>query len=564
MRLTKKTRDFINKTKKSDWLEYVYSEVDEELFYHISPARANVVDWLSIKEDDKVLLIGNDSVAVLDCLRKKAAQVQEIDLIDKSTYEKVNHFNIVICFNYLEFYGLEEFRNLLSVIKTTTKLIIIEHNQLDLRYFNAYYELGEKEFYTLCNSYRGTERRRYSKKELDKILSESLQEGEVYKSYYAYPDEKFTTYIFSDDRMPIKGELSDNVGGLNRKNSYFYSQHEMNDMMIEDELIKYFFGGLVYIINSNCEDDVIFVKPSMNRRDDFCITTEMVNGEDGVTIRKRALTQAAITHLRNVYEKSNRLSEMYTGTDFIIPKSTICGNELLIEYVEGDTFEEYLDKLLEEGKTEQFENEIVSMCKRVTVNNGDVIDIDLIFSNIICMANGKKAIIDYEWTFDVAELETKVERPWEYVWFRAIDNYVQKMRGRFEIDENRLLDSLGIAGRIAEFKLLEKSFQNEVYDDERSIDVFKVKMNAENYKFPDEYVLKTEFDSMVYEKDLEIQRKSQENHQIYQDFNGKIQNLNTDLDVVRNELREIERQQRKPFKYFIKLLKRKINNIGSQ
>ena len=71
------------------------------ILYHLSPLRANIVDWLPIDKSHKVLEIGSGCGAITDKLSEKAGEVTCVDLSAKrshiNAYRNQDRDNIRIC-----------------------------------------------------------------------------------------------------------------------------------------------------------------------------------------------------------------------------------------------------------------------------------------------------------------------------------------------------------------------------------------------------------------------------------------------------------------------------------
>lgn len=53
------------------------------IFYHLSPLRTNIIDWIPFQKTDKVLEIGSGCGAITGAVAKKAGQVVCIELSKK-------------------------------------------------------------------------------------------------------------------------------------------------------------------------------------------------------------------------------------------------------------------------------------------------------------------------------------------------------------------------------------------------------------------------------------------------------------------------------------------------
>lgn len=229
---------------------------------------------------------------------------------------------------------------------------------------------------------------------------------------------------------------------------------------------------------------IIYSKYSNERSDKFKIRTDILGGLDGKkVVRKKALTQEAHTHINNIYKHYELLSEIYGSSNVCLNKCCKIDNELEFEYIEGNTLEEELDKLLlikdytqlinrikeyvsiiEKGidrrnfeKTEEFIEVFGDVDLPSYLKCGNVNNIDLVFNNIIMRESWN--IIDYEWTFDFLI-------PYNFIIYRAIHYYVYGSSKRSELINLELYKLLGITEQeIIQYDIMEKNFQTYVLGD---------------------------------------------------------------------------------------------------
>ncbi len=93
-------------------------------------------------------------------------------------------------------------------------MIAIE-NRLGLKYFAGCMEDHLGTYFSGIEDYAGGgEVRTFVRSRLERMLAESGL-GE-YSFYYPYPDYKFMTAVYSDERLPKPGELYDNLRNFDR------------------------------------------------------------------------------------------------------------------------------------------------------------------------------------------------------------------------------------------------------------------------------------------------------------------------------------------------------------
>ncbi len=83
-----------------DFPKIIEAEKSWPIFYHFSPLRTNIIDWIPFRKTDKVLEIGSGCGAVSGALAKRAGSVTCIDLSKKrsmvNAYRNRNADNITI------------------------------------------------------------------------------------------------------------------------------------------------------------------------------------------------------------------------------------------------------------------------------------------------------------------------------------------------------------------------------------------------------------------------------------------------------------------------------------
>ena len=228
---------------------------------------------------------------------------------------------------------------------------------------------------------------------------------------------------------------------------------------------------------------IIFSKYSNDRNVKFKIHTDILEDESKKRyVRKVGMTEEGKSHLKGMFEKAQKLSELYQGSIFEINACKYDSDgELELEYVQGRTLEDMLDAWLTRGKQEQFQKlvmmygdairklatEVFEPCPEYyEVFGADAYvpqdahamaysNVDMIFPNLI--ENGEKWIVlDYEWTF-------AMKVPVDFILYRAI-NYYQTPDRKQEMRGMDLYELLGVdRGLIQTFQKMEENFQKFVY-----------------------------------------------------------------------------------------------------
>lgn len=222
---------------------------------------------------------------------------------------------------------------------------------------------------------------------------------------------------------------------------------------------------------------ILYTKYSNERAERFQIRTDIVEIDGKRYARKSAFTPQALNHIDNIYKNSKKLDVVYKDSIFVTNSCEKKDEALYFEYLEGNTFEQKLDKLLAKGQymsilteienffsvlkdtmefhtfqpTEEFKQvfgdiEFPQVLQAAAINN-----IDYIFGNIF-IGDSKWTIIDYEWTFDFPI-------PFLYIVYRAVHYYTFD-ESREKLRAIGMLRVLGITTELEQcFQLMEHRLQ---------------------------------------------------------------------------------------------------------
>ena len=485
-----------------------YQRIIEErakwpILYHLSSLRENIVDWIPMGKDAKVLEIGSGCGAITGKLAEKAGSVTSIDLSKKrsliNAYRHQDCDNVTIHvgnfkdiepelpedFDYICFIGVFEYglsyintknpyvdwlRLMQRHLKENGRIVIAIENKLGLKYFAGCQEDHLGTYFSGIEDYTaGGGVRTFVRSRLEEMFQESgLTE---YSFYYPYPDYKFMTSVYSDARLPKVGELYDNLRNFDRDRMLLFDEKQAFDGIMKDGLFPVFSNSYVAVIGA--ELSVKYAKYSNDRAAEYAIRTE-INHEPrrGWVVRKYPMSEEAVEHIRSMKTAYMDLAKRFDGGRLSVNHCSIREDESKrsiyaeFEYIEGVTLAEIFDSYLERGETEKFRALFEDYLERISYHEEmPVADYDLIFSNILVSMDGfdlekvKAApwtIIDYEWVFGKSMTAKEIA-------FRALYCYVLEDEKRGRLDLGTLIDSLGIGEAEAEdYRAREMEFQKFV------------------------------------------------------------------------------------------------------
>lgn len=461
------------------------------ILYHLSPLRENIVDWMPIHKDAKVLEVGSGCGAITGALARKGGSVTCVDLSKKrsmiNAYRHSECDNVTIhvgnfkdieptlpCdYDYICLIGVfeygqgymgcdkpyEEFlKILMKHLKKDGRLVIAIENKYGLKYFAGCKEdhLGTY-FSGIANYTEGGGVRTFTRKGLEKIFASCGVKN--YSFYYPYPDYKFMTTIYSDAYLPGKGELCNNIRNFDRDRMVLFDETAAFDGIVEDGLFSVFANSYCVVIGPGFEEK--YVKYSNDRAEEFRIKTEICRDAQGkIDVKKRPLSDLAKEHIRGMALAYENLAEKYKGGNLAINQCQLFENEeetwISFEYVDGTPLSELMDNCLEKDDIEGFH----ALFRQYLDKTGyrqevPVADFDMIFSNIL-VKDDTWTLIDYEWTFG-KPIEVKESA------FRAIYCYLLEDEKRNKLNLDLILEELGITEKDAQdYREQEADFQKFV------------------------------------------------------------------------------------------------------
>lgn len=480
------------------------------VFYHLSPFRSNIIDWLPIKKTDKVLEIGSGCGAITGALARCAGSVTCIDLSKKrslvNAHRNQAYENITIMvgnfkdiephldedFDYVLLIGVfeygqayiggdtpyEDFMRICNRHRRLDgRLIIAIENKFGLKYWAGCREDHLGTYFSGLEGYHeGGSARTFTRHGLEQILERvGIHE---YSFYYPYPDYKFMTTVYSDRYLPKRGELSNNLRNFDRERVLLFDEKQVFDEIIAEQEFALFSNSYLLVVGG--APDVIYAKFSNDRAPKWAIQTRMVRSAPSqavgapitVCVEKIPDTEAAYGHMHSTKRAYALLTKRYEGTKIEInqcsEKDGSVENGLVFAYCKGVTLEAMLDSCLDRADVEGFKALVAEYMEWLRYGEaphgeGAVSNIDFIFPNIL-VDGDKWHVIDYEWTFEKYV-------PARDIAFRAFYNYTLGGERREACRELLLKDILGLSDEeIEQARLAEQEFQRFISGERVSVD----------------------------------------------------------------------------------------------
>lgn len=471
-----------------------------EVLYHLSPLRENIVEWLPIGGAMKVLEVGSGCGAITGALSRKAGEVTCVELSKKrsliNAYRHMDAENVTIhvgnfqdvepdlpCdYDYICLIGVFEYaqayigsqtpyEDFLKIIKKHLKpdghIAIAIENKFGLKYWAGCREDHLGTYFAGIEDYpQGGVVRTFTREGLLAIAKRcGFRETQM---YYPYPDYKFMTTLYSDRRLPKRGELSDNIRNFDRDRLVLFDEKRVFDSVIREGQFPLFSNSYLLLLGPALSEE--YIKYSNDRKEEFQIKTLQKSTGFGPVIEKHPLSKCAEKHMEDTVKAYEKLSERYQGSLLTVNEAklekTAEGTPYIrIKFLKGKTLEEILDERLGKKDMEGFHSLFDEYVKRISAGEEkEVADYDIIFANIMVEQDNNGCykldnawhLMDCEWTFD-RQIETR------QIAFRAVYCYLLEDGKRNELNVDLIMDRLGVDQTEAEqYRRQEMKFQKYV------------------------------------------------------------------------------------------------------
>ena len=504
----------IAKTYSQDqWNEVIAQRKSWPILYHFSHVRENILSWLPFTGKESVLEIGSGCGAITGALCKKAKQVTCIELskkrseinawrhkdcgnltilmgnfqeIEPALTEKYDYITLIGVFEYGENYIQSktpyiDFLNTISRhLKPGGQIILAIENRFGLKYWAG---CTEDHFGTLFEGLEGYPETKgvktFTKKELTAILEKA---GNLKASwYYPFPDYKLPMTIYSDRRLPLKGELNRMEENFDRLRLQLFQESAVYDSLLDNEMFPEFSNSFLLLIGKEEQKpEIVYSKFSNERDQRFAIRTDICEpGRFARYVKKLPAVSSAMPHIKNLEYIQRELNSLYEKEGLELNNCHFEKDGAVLEYLEGVTLEERLDQLLSQGKTEELEELFFFYLKKIRSLHektkfektpefikvfGDapledknyvasgMSNIDLVPANLLIQKD-RQVVIDYEWTF-------RFPIPAKFIQYRMIHYYLETDSKRHVLKERDFYGKAGISEEDqAVFAEMERNFQ---------------------------------------------------------------------------------------------------------
>lgn len=547
---SRKLQEIVQSYQEEDYHSQVTACKNWTVMYQLAESRANIIEWIKIPRQAKVLELGAGCGTVTSSLLKKGAYVtcQEENLhyckLNALRHKQVGERELAIyAMPFAECeaslgqdydmavlldlpLGWEEAKRLLRSLRGHLKkdglLAVAAKNKFGLKYW-----AGNQEPHT-HRYFAGLENdgvRMYSGSGLKELLKEAGFAGQEF--YYPYPDERFTLDVYSDRHLPKKGDLTYNIANYEGDRILLFDEQKVYDSIIEEGQFPFFSNAYLCLAKMGQEacqgQEDIYVRYASDRSRAHAICTEITDGQ----VYKRAMYPEGAAHVAHILQAYGRLSQQYRDTDLRFnrcePKPSADGAVVAeFELLHAQALQEQIEQAVAVGQMEKVFGILRRMVQYIRSGSGnvpfemtdafrdvfgeitdgaalchaacsEVSDIDLILPNILVGEDGAWNVIDYEWTFFFPI-------PQNFIIYRTLFFLSHENPQQEALAMGRLLELMGITPEEAGvYAQMEERFQQYVTG---GLVPYREMVNLLERRFFNIVELKADYDRIVAQNEL--------------------------------------------------------------
>lgn len=551
---------------------------DPRYYYALSEDRKNILDWLPLKPEAELLLVG----ACYGSFIELADRIKELDVFEPSELEqaalrkragdelskkgiglyknepKKLYDMVIMPFISEEFFKASkvEHGDILSLLshwaqflKAGGSLVFAVDNTDSLRFYAGTDKRGSE----YCCTYDELKRAAEGLPFTDRSY------------YYPLPDMSFARDIFSDRYMPKEGDFRGTAQSFSGESLALCDEERLYGRLCDEGKFQVFAPSFLVILDgyrgghteevvlmsepkaqaAAPEEYPIYIRYNRNRDKSYRLKTEIFEGGDGSRkVRKSALSKEGNEHILSFEHKFRLLSDTIENKELNILKPTIGRSRQGLmyadfDYLEGRQLSAILADEIKDGKAPlgRIKSELEKLMGRGTC---PCHDLDLVFENVIVTEEGSW-LIDYEWVFDTAPERDYVRYRILRYWYEAYKESLYAYR-----DLEDFLSVFGIKGELlSDCEEKEASFQDFVNGDPRSNPAAKFR---DSIKTVDDIRRESERLKEFTEWNLRLQdeveehktaiRKLNETERLSQNHIKNIENINAAKEAENERLRQ--------------------------
>lgn len=440
----------------------------------------NILNWYPLKQEDSILLIGEELESVVEVLKQKCSKVESIEFYVDAT-------NIDCLYDYIVLIGVKtnSEKSLTQVIKlleknlkATGKFLIAVDNKFGLRFFAGNPEnILEKKFVSLTG-YKSEEEKfeTFTKSRLEEKLKEI---GYNTSFYYPLPDYRLPNVIFSDRQLPKYTNIGKYEPYYTEKSDIIMDEIGVFREILKNDRNMFTFFANSFLVEASREkinDEFKYISFNILRKPKYQLITKIAD----TYVEKQVIKNQSEEHYENIKNNIDILKENgFETLDYVedgvikskyIEQKYMLNNVLMQKLEEGNQEEfynilnKYIEVIKKNSYVEKDYQKTVFSKYNVEIEDESIIEKlhflkegfwDMTLKNCFYIDN-KFLFFDQEWR------EENV--PYEFILYRSI-LYTASLRRYISIEQ--LYEKYNLTQFKELFEKLDNKLQEEIRDDEQ-------------------------------------------------------------------------------------------------
>lgn len=542
--------EIVQSYEECDYHSQITARKNWTVMYQLAESRANVIEWLQLPEQAKVLELGAGCGTITSALLKKGACVtcqeeqlsycrvhalrhRQVDEHRLTIYampfvqcekQMDSDYDVIAAVNipFTEEGAEQLLHQLRRHLKPEGLLVLAVKNKFGMKYW-----AGNKEMYTR-RYFAGLENdgvRLYSLSRLKRLLTETGFGWQEF--YYPYPDERFALDIYSDRYLPKKGDLNYNIVNYEDDRILLFDEQKVFDSVIEEGQFPFFANAYLCLAGAEGQEhwrqEAVYTRYASDRSREHAVCTQITGRE----VRKRAMYAQGDAHVEHMIRSYEQLSLQYADTQLKFnrcaarrdPQGKVYAE---FELLHAQALQEQVEQAVAVGQFQKVFDILRRMMQNIRNDSRSVpfemtdafrevfgepakaailrqtacsaaADIDLILPNILAGEDGTWHVIDYEWTFFFPV-------PQNFIIYRTLFFLNHENPQRKELSMERLLKTADISREEAEvYAQMEEAFQRYVTG---ALVPYREMVNLLERRFFNVTELKADYDRVVAQNEL--------------------------------------------------------------
>ena len=417
-----------------------------------SQLRTNFLAAHVFSGSERTIYIGEKCDVIMKFLSEKTKSATYVDPVCGIIPE--GEFDLAVVVDPVGF-SADYLTELSKKITADGMIILAVRNRFGLKYFAGCREEKSGAYFAGLEGMAGGP---FGRSEFLEMIDESGLC--IRRLYYPYPDHIMCGTVFSDERLPLAGELWENDRNFDMSRAELFDEQKVYDGLIYEAQFPFFSNSYLFELTKRrpvSAEDILYTKSSNDRAKEFRIYTDFVRKDGKTFYRKRPADIAAEEHVAKIHRIYEALSEKVKNEKIEFNRALKAGTGVIFDRMDGTSMDSYAwsifedkdalegcfatirDLLFEIYESHEFipSEDFINVFGNIpadgdgapTVDLGPsdrYVDTDLLLTNIL--VDGERfGIIDYEWSFDFPV-------PILFALYRCIKNFYIT-HGIFEGDE---------------------------------------------------------------------------------------------------------------------------------